>query len=289
MEIQANQSARKFIKRLVPQSLHTPLSHMVYTILKLYGLVRMLFFRLRVRSIQNGACVGVENYKVMVTDGPNLIIEYKDIFLKKIYHFESKTSRPYIIDGGANIGMSVLYFKKIYPESRIVCFEPDPEVFKILRHNIQNNNLTNVDIINAGLYSFDGELSFLADGQSGGHLVTQAELDFSVQVCRISRFIEESVDFIKLNIEGAEAEVLREIEVSGKFRHIHQMVIEYHGWPNPAKQELGSILELLDRNDFRWIVHDFDEETCATTKPPFRLTDNTSWFCLIYARNTNCD
>jgi FkbM family methyltransferase len=40
---------------------------------------------------------------------------------------------PYIIDAGANIGLSIIYFKKKYPNSKIVAFEPDKLIFNILK------------------------------------------------------------------------------------------------------------------------------------------------------------
>src|SRR6516164_4426665 len=63
-------------------------------------------------------------YRVKITDGLNFYIQYKDEFIQQIYHFESSSTNPLIIDGGSNIGMSILYFKRLYPNARIVGFEP---------------------------------------------------------------------------------------------------------------------------------------------------------------------
>ena len=60
------------------------------------------------------------------------------------------------------------------------------------------------------------------------------------------------------------------------------MVLEYHGWAE-GEQHLGEILCLLDREGFRYLVHDFDAETCSASKPPFRLKPGRNWFCLVYA------
>jgi FkbM family methyltransferase len=43
---------------------------------------------------------------------------------------------PVIIDCGGNIGLSVLYFKYLFPNSVITVFEPSPPVFEILKENI---------------------------------------------------------------------------------------------------------------------------------------------------------
>jgi hypothetical protein len=100
---------------------------------------------------------------------------------------------------------------------------------------------------------------------------------------RLSDYLDEPVDFLKLNIEGEELPVLQEAAASGKLRNVREMVLEYHGWPD-GEQHLGDILNLLDRHGYRYLVHDFDAETCGTSKPPFHLTPETAWFCLVYAR-----
>ena len=99
-------------------------------------------------------------------------------------------------------------------------------------------------------------------------------------------FIGERVDFLKLNIEGQELPVLDEVAHSGRLRNVRELVVEYHSWPN-KEQRLGEILNLLDEQGFRYLIHDFDAETGRVTKPPFRWTPKTMWACLIYGRNAN--
>jgi len=74
-----------------------------------------------------------------IADGPTFVHKYKEIFEQQIYRFRSNNQRPFIIDGGANIGLSILYFKKIYPLSQIVAFEPDEKIFSVLQRNIQKS------------------------------------------------------------------------------------------------------------------------------------------------------
>jgi len=226
-------------------------------------------------------CIG--DYHITYTDILSLYIEYKDIFCRLIYHFENEKLKPYIIDGGGCIGMSVLYFKSIYPEARVICFEPDPEIFKVLQHNLTTNNLDDVILINAGLAKDEGILSFSSDSVDGGKIVESGQGDINIRTVRLSEYLSESVDFLKLNIEGQELPVLQEVEESGKLRNIKEMVIEYHGWPDEG-QKLGELLTILDRNGFRYLIHDFDRETCSASKPPFCLSSHTTWFCLIYAK-----
>lgn len=230
---------------------------------------------------------GVENYcgyRIRINDGPNFYMQYKDEFVRRIYHFDAVRADPLIIDGGSNIGMSILYFKRIYPAARIVGFEPDPVIFEILKENVTHNQLQDVTLVQAALGEQSGTSTFVADGTAGGYVPQESQTgSFEVQIERLSDYLAQPVDFLKLNIEGQELPVLQEAAASGKLGNVRELVLEYHGWPG-AQQRLAAILELLDKQGFRYLVHDFDSETCPGSKPPFHLTSQTVWFCLVYAR-----
>jgi len=223
-------------------------------------------------------------YTVRILDGPSFYIQFKDEFIRRIYHFESSRPDPLIIDGGGNIGMSVLYFKSIYPAARIVCFEPDPTVFNVLTENVEGNHLNNVTLVNAGLGGEAGMVAFEPDGSDGGRTAASGRME--VRMERLSAHLSEPVDFLKLNIEGEELPVLQDAATNGLLRNVREMVVEYHGWPG-GDQRLDEILAILDRHRFRYLVHDFDAETNDASKPPFRLRPDTPWFCLVYARRTD--
>jgi len=222
------------------------------------------------------------DYRVSITDGPNFYMQYKDEFVRRIYHFDAQRPDPRIIDGGGNMGMSVLYFKRVYPGARITCFEPDPAIFGLLQENLARNGMTDVRLINAGLSGAAGDVDFAPDGSAGGQITT-ARKSIRVRMERLSDYLDEPIDFLKLNIEGEELPVLQETAARGKLRNVRELVLEYHGWAQ-GEQRLGDILNLLDRNGYRYLVHDFDAETCGASKPPFRLNPETTWFCLVYGR-----
>src|SRR5437773_1931564 len=76
---------------------------------------------------------------------------YHEIFKVEEWRFTAKTPSPFIIDCGAHIGISVLYFKKLYPRAKIAAFEPNPDTFKLLELNIRQNNLSDVKLVNAAI------------------------------------------------------------------------------------------------------------------------------------------
>lgn len=243
--------------------------------------------RLRLRSLwmprHRPGRIILNGLQINYTDILSLYMEYKDIFVHHIYHFEAKNAKPYIVDGGGCIGMSVLYFKSVYPEARIISFEPDGEIFNILQTNVMANRFKNVELIQAGLAAEAGAVSFLPDGSDGGKICGDREGKTTIRTVALSDYLDSPVDFLKLNIEGQELPVLEEAAASGRLRNVRELVLEYHGWAGGI-QRLGAILTLLDREGFRYLIHDFDAETSGATKPPFRLTPQTTWFCLVYAR-----
>lgn len=230
--------------------------------------------------------ITIDGFKILYVDLLSLYMEYKDIFVHRIYHFEARNTVPYIIDGGACIGMSALYFKSVYPQATIVSFEPDENIYKVLQSNITANNLVNVELIMAGLAAKAGTVSFNADGSDGGKITDGNEGMTTIQTVRLSDYLDCEVDFLKLNIEGQELPVLEEVAASGRLSSVREMVLEYHGWAG-GEQRLGKILTLLDQNGFKYLIHDFDSETNGATKPPFHFTQKTTWFCLVYAKRND--
>lgn len=229
----------------------------------------------------DGGHVTVGGLSLRVTDGLNAYMQYKDELVRRCYAFETSRPDPVVIDGGANIGMFSLATLRDHPGARITAFEPDPRIGAMLRENLAANNASQVVIVDAALGSTDGQMSFVPDGQAGGALVSGAT-DMRVQVVTLSRYLTDDVDFLKLNIEGAELDVLREAATSNCLRRVRAMVIEYHGWPG-GEQRLGPLLDLLDSQQFRYLVHDLDAQTNPRTKPPFRDPGDAPWFALVYA------
>lgn len=259
-----------------------PLRRLIESAGPIKRVLQLSRLRRKYEDVAPNSVVKFLDYRIRVTDGVNFYVQCKDEFIQRIYHFESSRPDPLIIDGGSNIGMSILYFKRSYPQARIIGFEPDPNVFRILNENLKSNNITDVELVEAGLGAEAGTVGFAADDRAGGQFdLTQNS--HTVQVERLSDHINEEVDFLKLNIEGQELAVLKELAAAAKLRNIREMVIEYHGWAG-GDQLLGDLLVLLNQSGYRYLVHDFDAETGDATKPPFQINPGVPWFCLVYGK-----
>lgn len=215
------------------------------------------------------------------TDAASLYVEYKDIFQQAIYRFESASLSPRIIDGGGCVGMATLYWKSLHPAAKIMAFEPDPDICRVFKENMRANGIADVQLIEAGLAAVAGDQLFTPDGADGGRM-THGSGSRTVRTDQLSKYLSEPVDLLKLNIEGQELPVLLEVESAGRMVNVRRMVVEYHGWAD-APQQLGDILNLLNRNGFRYTLHDFDREDSPASKPPFRADRPRDWYCLIHA------
>ena len=154
------------------------------------------------------------------------------------------------MDVGANIGLSVLFFKSIYPNSKIIALEPDPSIFKMYKENIKDNGYANVLLIQKAAWTNDERISFQQEGSDAGRISTFI-IDDSVivETVRLKTLIEKyRPDFLKMDIEGAEAEVL--LDCKNSLNSIQWLFVEYHSRIN-SMQKLDELLEILIHSGFR--------------------------------------
>lgn len=189
---------------------------------------------------------------------------YREIFERQIYYFEAHTSTPYIIDGGANIGLGVVYFKKLYPQSEIVAFEPDPHIFRVLERNV--SGFSGITLQRQALWTEETLLPFKAEGSWGGRLSDSSGPDkIIVSATKLSNYLCRPVDLLKLDIEGAETEVLSDCEPY--LGNIARIFVEYHSFA-AQPQTIHIVTKILANAGFRMQIH-----PQATLHRPFAKTN----------------
>jgi FkbM family methyltransferase len=206
-------------------------------------------------------------YKISYRNDCELEVIYNDIFGENTYFFQTGSDEPYIIDCGGHIGLAVLYFKRLYPLSRIVTFEPNPETFFLLERNIAQNDLHGVEAFNMALTREDSRNAILYVGENflqAWDSTDTVEPDLwpnmdqyrsiAVQSTRLSSYINGKVEFIKMDIEGAEYDVLE--ESSARMNSIGAITLEYHqNKRNLASRKLEKTIELLSATGFRYELY----------------------------------
>ena len=178
-------------------------------------------------------------------DSESFIYQYLEIFENQSLFFETKNQKPKIIDCGANIGISILYFKSLYPDAQIIGFEPDPKIFKILKENLRLCDNDQVKVINKAVWHEQTSINFLPDEADGGKITIEGHL--TVKTVRLSDYLSENIDFLKMDIEGAEHNVLPSI--SSNLKNVKFLFLEVHLEYNNS-QKLENILSILRSNGF---------------------------------------
>ena len=76
-----------------------------------------------------------------------------------------------------------------------------------------------------------------------------------VPACKLSEFIDGTVDFLKMDVEGAERRILSDLVKTGKLKNIRQMVVEYHHRMGQQKSRLAEFLGELEQAGFEYQIH----------------------------------
>jgi FkbM family methyltransferase len=191
--------------------------------------------------------------KIAIVDAPSFLASRSEIFGAEIYKFRSDRKSPYIIDCGSNIGLSIIHFKTLYPDAKIVGFEADKKVFDVLTHNIDAFKLENVALFNNAIWHEETVLHFFSEGADGGRIDEGDNTGRTnrIQAIRLGRFMNEPVDLLKMDIEGAEYEVLNDCK--DLLKNVQNIFVEYHSLIK-EEQRLQRILEILTQAGFRYYL-----------------------------------
>ncbi len=190
-------------------------------------------------------------HEFIVPDAPSFAYQVKEIFLDNAYKFNSTNEKPIIYDCGSNIGTSLLYFKSLFPHAIIKAFEADKKIYDILVHNTKY--LTDITYFHRAVWINEENLSFSSEGADGGSLVNNVGTSIEVQGIRLKELLknEKNIDFLKLDIEGAETVVLEDCQDS--LSHINNIFIEYHSMIEQP-QTLNTILSILTNAGFKYYL-----------------------------------
>lgn len=191
----------------------------------------------------------------------------REIFVDEVYK-QVLPDNAYVVDCGAHIGLSVLYIKKICPSAHVIAFEPDKRNFDLLQKNVESHGLQNVELKNEAVWNRDTFLDFMQDGNMSSKIVQPEEVAaVKVRAVRLKKIINRKIDFLKIDIEGAEYAVIKDI--SDNLRYVNNFFIEYHG-TFQQNNELSEILVILVNNGFHFYI----KEAAPVYKYPFYTHDS---------------
>ncbi len=189
-------------------------------------------------------------------DKEEFIHSLKEIFADEIYKIQLPDN-ALIIDCGANMGMSVIYFKRLNPNVRIIAYEPDEKNFLLLAENVKSFDLKNIELKKEAVWIEDTFISFSNEGTMSSKIVDKPETASSTKIkaARLKDSISEKTVLLKLDIEGAEYSVIKDIQE--KLFLIENIFLEYHGTFEQNNQ-LAEILTILTNNNFKYYIKEAD-------------------------------
>jgi FkbM family methyltransferase len=165
-----------------------------------------------------------------------IIINQEYSFLIDILNKKGIQPRT-MIDAGANIGLTSVYFKAFYPDIEIIALEPAEGTFQRLTQNIQRNNFSKVSLLQKGIWNTCTRLKedrTFRDGQDWSFRLVEAyeNEDALIETTTIPQILEEyqfnKIDLLKIDIEGGEKEVFAETADLNWLKKVRVIAIEIH-------------------------------------------------------------
>ena len=174
-------------------------------------------------------------FKILLRRSTSDIQTFNQIFLFLEYRYNIRIIPNFIVDCGANIGLSTLYFKNIYPNAFISAIEPEDSNFQLLKKNTQK--YSSIDCIKAGIWNKNAILKIVDENNFGnwGFLCKEVGTESEDTIKAISikdimlKYNKTEIDLLKIDIEGAELELFS----SGYEDWLPKtkvIIIELHDW-----------------------------------------------------------
>ncbi|GAK50572.1 methyltransferase FkbM family [Candidatus Moduliflexus flocculans] len=212
--------------------------------------------RLRALPRYQSTITTVFEHPFEVVDAPTFLVSYHEIFERGIYAFNPATDSPYIIDCGANTGVSVVFWGLSHPNAQIVAFEPDPTIFSVLKRNVERFGFAErATLYQKAVWTTETTCEFWSEGAHSGRIPKHGDDARRIQVnaVRLRPFLERRVDFLKIDIEGAETDVI--LDCADSLKNVAHIFIEYHAHI-AEPQRLHELLNVLHAAGFRYQIHD---------------------------------
>ena len=204
------------------------------------------------------------------------------IFQQELYGTSFDSEEPVILDCGAHVGMAALYFKSVYPKSKVTSFEADPVLAEMAQLNTTAFGFDDVDVQTAAVWTHGDGVSFDMSGDDAGHVTESATGKLTPSVDLRGLIDGRAIDLIKLDVEGAEFQIIE--HCADALGSVKRMVIEVHHLVGPAPK-LGPLISTLESSGFRVAFDDLNQAGWAETlePPPFTCLKTDRYVVTIYA------
>ncbi len=212
-------------------------------------------------------------------DMHSFFYQVKQIFGERLYGFRSDDPAPRILDCGAHIGLASLFFKECYPAARIHAFEADAVLAELCRANFAAFGVPDIAVEAKAVWTHGGGVRFAGDRDDAGHV---SETGQDVPSVALKDLLAEPVDLLKLDVEGAEFEVLA--SCGDALKQVRRMVIEVHAM-HMDRAPVGKMLAHLENLGFRYTLADLHAAVWIPKgqHPPFSAIPTDKYIFTVFA------
>lgn len=178
---------------------------------------------------------------------------YNQVFVKEDYRFKHSKPPATIVDLGANVGYSAVWYHARYPNARIVALEPDAGNAKAARINIQLacRGGGRVDLVQSAIWHSESNLKITnPNANAWAFRVNEAQpgepgsFPATTMGMIMEQFGFDTVDLVKIDIEAGERYLFA--KNTAWLDHVNALVIELHDRHTPGCRE--PVIEALDRH-----------------------------------------
>lgn len=156
---------------------------------------------------------------------------------------------PLIVDAGANVGLSAVYFRDRFPEAKILAIEPEEQNFRELERRADPLIVP----IQAGLANFDGHIDVVDPGLGEWGFRTRKS-DRGIPAFRLATLLgqhEGEPFLLKIDIEGFEADLFDDPALLDRFFVIF---FEPHDWMLPKQRTASSFVRAIAGLDRDFLI-----------------------------------
>jgi len=207
-------------------------------------------------SLQTFDSIKILGWELEYASLDALLSAIDQILVRRLNDFVTFNTSPVIIDCGANIGLSVLAYKKRFPKAKIIAFEPDPVFSPILKRNLALNGAGDVEVVEAAAWTTNGTQVWCLEGNDGSRILQPGQTyakTTTVRTIDLSAYLDKPVDLLKIDIEGAEYEVIPHLQVC--LANVKSISLECH--LDVQIKGLLKILEVLQKSGFQISLNSF--------------------------------
>jgi FkbM family methyltransferase len=221
----------------------------------------LLLAKARLHRAHPEALIDVPSFRFPIhlrfrtTDVPT----FRQVIRESEYDWEFARLPRVIVDCGANIGLTSVFYSNKYPEAKIIAVEPESSNFEVLKKNTKH--YPNVTPIHAALWKTNGKVN-LVDFEVGhdGFMVSEncdqnTGRSGGITSLTVDKILEDFrlpfIDILKIDIEGAETEVFE--HASSWIQKVGVIVIELHDRMKSGCSR--SVYAAVHGFEFEWRKH----------------------------------